>query len=227
MKPGLKQSDSWRYMQEMLPLVQALWKGDVEHDGKYWSFPKATSCSKPVQDNVPMWVAARSPITFDYAVKNHCNILSWPLTKGFDEAERYKSYLYKAIAEHGENDNARFAIMRHTSVYANEADRQASIDAIRCVLSQFGNLMMQSGDVVNGFPARVSLANLAGNTFVDPLMLEENLMFGSPDTVTEKLKRYEALGVDAFLYYASIGLGLEEQKRSLALFCNEVMPAFK
>ena len=37
---------------------------------------------------------------------------------------------------------------------------------------------------------------------------------------------YEALGVDEFIYYASLGLGHAEQKRALELFCNEVMPAF-
>jgi alkanesulfonate monooxygenase SsuD/methylene tetrahydromethanopterin reductase-like flavin-dependent oxidoreductase (luciferase family) len=58
-------------------------------------------------------------------------------------------------------------------------------------------------------------------------MLEENLLFGSPDTVIEKLKRYDALGVDAFVYYASMGLDLETQKRSMKLFCDEVIPAFQ
>ena len=89
MRPGLKQSDAWRYMQEMLPVVQALWKGDVEHDGEFWQFPTSTSCPKPVQDNPPVWVAARSPITFDYALKNDCNVMSWPLTRPFSEAELY------------------------------------------------------------------------------------------------------------------------------------------
>ena len=57
-------------------------------------------------------------------------------------------------------------------------------------------------------------------------MLEENLMFGSPEWVIEKLKRYEALGVDDFIYYASLGLGHKEQKHSMELFCSEVIPAF-
>ena len=35
-----------------------------------------------------------------------------------------------------------------------------------------------------------------------------------------------ALGVDEFIYYASLDLGLPEQKRSMELFCNEVIPAF-
>jgi hypothetical protein len=60
----------------------------------------------------------------------------------------------------------------------------------------------------------------------NPDMLEQNLMFGSPDEVIAKLKRYEALGVDDFIYYASMGLGHKEQKHSLELFCSDVMPAF-
>jgi alkanesulfonate monooxygenase SsuD/methylene tetrahydromethanopterin reductase-like flavin-dependent oxidoreductase (luciferase family) len=60
----------------------------------------------------------------------------------------------------------------------------------------------------------------------EPTTLSENLMFGTPDEVVAKLRRYEDLGVDEFVYYASLGLGLAEQKRSMELFCNEVMPAF-
>ncbi|MGB0505823.1 MAG: LLM class flavin-dependent oxidoreductase [Pikeienuella sp.] len=226
MKPGLMQPDSWRYMQESMPLVQALWKGDVEHDGEYWSFPKATSCPKPVQDDVPMWVAARSPITFDYAVKNNCHIMSWPLTLPMSEAEKYRGQLDEAIAKHGGGWDKTFAMMRHTAVHDNAADKQAAMDAVRVQLAQFGSLMMRTGDVVNGFTDQADLASLEGNARVDPTTLAENLMFGSPEEVIGKIKAYEAMGVDAFIYYASMGLGLEEQKRSLQLFADEVMPAF-
>ena len=99
MKPGLKQQDGWRYMQEMLPLLKQLWLGDVEHNGEYWQFPASTSCPKPIQKpHPPIWVAARSPITFDYAIKNECNIMSWPLTRPFSEAELYKKQLDEATA---------------------------------------------------------------------------------------------------------------------------------
>jgi len=225
MHPGLDQKDSYHYVQEMLPLVKQLWKGDVEHNGKYWQFPKATSCPKPVQKNVPIWVAARSPITFDYAVQNNCNIMSWPLTMPFAEAEKYREQLADARAKYP-GHTGRFAMMRHTAVYDNESDRTAALAAIRNVLGQFGNLMMKKGDVVNGFPDRVPLEELAGNARVDPKMLEENLMFGAPDQVIEKLKKYENLGVDAFIYYASMGMDMAQQKRSFALFCDRVMPAF-
>ena len=225
MKPGLAQPDSYRYMQEMLPLVQKLWNGDVEHDGTYWQFPKSTSCPKPVQDNVPIWVAARSPITFDYAVANDCNIMCWPLTLPIAEVEKYRRQLDDSRAKAGQW-NRTFALMRHTSVYANDADQAASMTAIRNALGKFGNLMLKKGDVVNGFPDSVPLDELDGNVRVDPDMLEENLMFGAPETVIEKLQAYQALGVDAFIYYASMGLDMDVQKRSLQLFINEVMPEF-
>lgn len=226
MKPGLKQSDSWQYMQEMLPLVRQLWEGDVEHEGRFWQFPKATACPKPVQKEVPMWVAARAPITFDYAVANRCNLMTWPLTKGMDEAQAYRERFDDAMAKTDGSFRPKFAMMRHTSVYVSEADREASLTAVRHNLSQFGNLMMKAGEVQSGFPDPVPLEKLEGNVFVDPAMLEENLMFGSPEKVISKLRDYEALGVDSFIYYASMGLDHAVQKRSLKLFIDDVMPAF-
>ncbi|MGI9350592.1 MAG: LLM class flavin-dependent oxidoreductase, partial [Rhizobiaceae bacterium] len=226
MKPGLQQPDSWRYMQEMLPVIRELWKGDVEHDGEYWHFPSATSCPKPLQDEVPMWVAARSPITFDYAVANDCNIMSWPLTLPMTEVEKYKDQLADSITKAGGKWNRRWSMMRHSAIYDNEKDRDAAIQAARNVLGRFGNLMMKKGDVINGFPDVVPLEELDGNVRVDPEMLERNLLFGSPETVISKLKEYEKLGVDAFIYYASMGLDMEVQKRSLKLFIDEVMPEF-
>ena len=227
MHPGLDQKDSYRYMQEMLPLVRQLWQGDVAHEGEFWQFPAATSCPKPVQEEVPFWVAARSPITFDYAVANNCDIMSWPLTLPMSEAETYRRNLDEAIAKADNGWAGTFAMMRHTAVYANAADRSAAIASIRNVLAQFGNLMMKRGRVDNGFPEPIPFAALEGNVRVDPNMLEENLMFGSPEQVIAKLLDYQRLGVDAFIYYASMGLGMDEQKRSMELFCREVMPAFQ
>ena len=94
------------------------------------------------------------------------------------------------------------------------------------MLGQFENLFRNLGDVHNGFPKQIPLEELADREQYNAGMLEQNLMFGSPDEVIAKLKQYEDLGVDEFIYYASMGLGQKEQKRSLELFCGEVMPAF-
>jgi alkanesulfonate monooxygenase SsuD/methylene tetrahydromethanopterin reductase-like flavin-dependent oxidoreductase (luciferase family) len=227
MRPGLKQSDGWRYMQEMLPVVKALWQGDTEHDGEFWSFPRATSVPKPLQQpHPPIWAAARAPITYDFAVKHGLNILSWPLTRPMSEVELYKSRLDQAIADNPGCGRPIFATMRHTCVYDREADWEVPVKAAQRQLSQFENLFKNMGDVDDGFPKAIDVAELENRAEYDPKMLHDNLMFGTPDQVIAKLKLYDALGVDEFTYYASLGLGQVEQKRSLELFITEVMPAF-
>ena len=227
MRPGLKQPDAWRYMHEMLPALKALWAGDYEHKGEFWSFPTSTSVPKPLQKpHPPIWVAARAPITYDYAVEHGCNITCWPLTRPFSEAELYKSRLDDAMAKFPGRKKPIFAMMRHTAVYDRKEDSDVPVRAVQRVLGQFENLFKNLGDVVNGFPREIPIAELANRNEYDAKMLVENLMFGTPPEVIAKLKRYQALGVDEFIYYASMGLGHKEQKRSLELFCKEVIPAF-
>jgi len=227
MRPGLKQTDGWRFLHEMLPVLKALWAGDCAHEGEFWSFPTSTSVPKPVQKpHPPVWVAARAPMTFDYAVEHGCNIMSWPLTRPMTEVEAYKERLDAAMAKFPGARRPTFAMMRHSALYDRAEDWEVPVRAAQRQLGQFENLFKNLGDVVDGFPKPVDLAAIANRAEYDPKMLSENLMFGTPDEVIAKLKPYQALGVDAFIYYASLGLGLAEQKRSLELFCAEVVPAF-
>jgi alkanesulfonate monooxygenase SsuD/methylene tetrahydromethanopterin reductase-like flavin-dependent oxidoreductase (luciferase family) len=226
MRPGLKQTDAWRYMQEMLPVIRELWKGDYEHKGEFWSFPTATSCPKPLQKEVPVWVAARAPITYDYAVKHGCNIQSWPLTRDMGEAQAYMDRLNEAVANNPGARRPTMAMMRHTALYDRKEDWMVPVRAAQRQLSQFENLFKNMGDVENGFPKSIPFDQLGNRAEYDPEMLSRNLMFGTPDEVIAKLKEYEKIGVDEFIYYASLGLGHKEQKRSLELFCKHVIPAF-
>jgi alkanesulfonate monooxygenase SsuD/methylene tetrahydromethanopterin reductase-like flavin-dependent oxidoreductase (luciferase family) len=227
MFPGLKQTDGWKYMQEMLPAVLALWQGDYEHKGEFWQFPLSTSVPKPLQKpHPPLWVAARAPITYDFAVKHGLNIMSWPLTRPMSEAELYKSRLDEALMNNPGKTRPIFAMMRHTAVYDRKDEWMIPVKAAQRQLGQFENLFKNLGDVKDGFPREIELAEIANRAEYDPEMLSTNLMFGTPDEVIAKLRPYETLGVDQFTYYASLGLGHKEQKRSLELFCKEVIPAF-
>jgi alkanesulfonate monooxygenase SsuD/methylene tetrahydromethanopterin reductase-like flavin-dependent oxidoreductase (luciferase family) len=142
------------------------------------------------------------------------------------EAELYKARLDEAVASNPGKPRPIFAMMRHTAVYDRREEWEVPVKAAQRQLSQFETLFKNLGDVTNGFPREIDLGGLANRSEYDPKMLHENLMFGTPDEVIAKLKPYQALGVDEFTYYASLGLGLKEQKRSLELFIKEVMPAF-
>ena len=91
---------------------------------------------------------------------------------------------------------------------------------------QFENLFRNLAPVLCGFPQEPDPALLTNQAAYEPAALKENLILGTPDEVIEKLKRYEALGVDAFCYMGSYGLPIPQQRRSLELFVSEVMPAF-
>lgn len=228
MRPGLKQTEGYLYMQEMLPVLKALWQGDYAHDGEHWQFPTATSVPKPVQKpHPPIWAAARAPVTYDYAVEHECNIMAWPFTRPFDEVEAYAQRLADAMAKHPGKPRPTFAMMRHACIYDSPDGLDTAITSLQRTLGQFENLYQNLGDVKDGFPKEVDLASLKNRDQYDPEMLQANLMFGTPDEIIKKLKPYEDIGVDSFILYTSMNLPPETKKKSIKLFVDEVMPAFK
>ena len=153
--------------------------------------------------------------------------MSWPLTRPMSEAELYKSLLDEAIRKNPECKPPIFAMMRHACVYDHANSWEVPVKAAQRQLGQFENLFKNLGDVSNGFSQSVDLDSIANQAEYDSKKLHDNLLFGTPDEVIDKLKLYEEIGIDEFIYYASLGLGHKEQLRSMQLFINEVMPAFR
>lgn len=228
MRPGLDQKDGYLYLQELVPVVEALWQGDIAHEGKFWSFPTATSVPKPVQKPAPpIWITARSPLTYDWAVPRGYNIICWPITRPFAELETYRARYDSAITRLPTGKpKPRFAAMRHTAVYERKDQWEAPVDAIALWSGRFANLFSTAGTVKNGFVPPVDLAEIKSRDNFNAEELRENLMFGTPDEVIAKLRGYETVGVDTFVYFSSFGRDRQSEKRSLELFAREVMPAF-
>jgi flavin-dependent trigonelline monooxygenase, oxygenase component len=226
MSPGLTPASGSAALRELLPAVRALWSGDSAHDGEHWSFPTSTSCPKPLQDDVPVWVAARDPDTYEWAVAQGCDIMCWPLMRPMQELVDYLARLDSAVAKAALPQRPRITAMRYAAVWDNNADADRYIRSVQRQSGQFENLFKQLGGVDNGFAESIDLDTLAHRDEYRSETLRENLMFGTPDEVISKLRRYDELGTD-FLYCASYGAPIEAQKRSLQLFIDEVMPAFR
>jgi alkanesulfonate monooxygenase SsuD/methylene tetrahydromethanopterin reductase-like flavin-dependent oxidoreductase (luciferase family) len=227
MAGGIPQQEGGAYMQELLPAVQKLWAGDCAHEGKYYKFPLATSVPKPLQKpNPPIWVAARDPGTFDWAVRNGHNILSTPLSRPVGEigilAEKFK----KAVADHPNVPKPRFMMLRRTCVYDKPGDWELPV---RCCIDygrSFENLFQNIGTVTNGFPEVVPYETVANRGEYNPESIRNNLVFGTPDEVIEKLMVYEAAGVDQFCLGLAFNLPIEVKRKTLSLFIKEVIPVF-
>ena len=228
MAGGMHQNIGVPMMLEMLPALKALWQGDYAHEGEYWSFPTATACPKPLQKpHPPIWVAARDPGTFNAAVKEGYSVMTWALTRPFAEVETYMGRFEDALAASPAAARPRFMTMRHSGIFARAGQEQPFVEAIVRQGRQFENLFRTLAPVIEGFPQEPDPALLTNQAEYEPAKLMDNLILGTPEQAIAKLKPYEALGVDYFCYNASYGLPMAEQKKSLRLFIDEVMPAFQ
>lgn len=226
---GMNQNIGVPMMLEMIPALKELWQGDYEHNGEYWQWPSATSVPKPLQKPYPpIWVAARDPGTFDASVKEGHNIMTWALTRPFEEVEKYMQQFEDALALAPEGmARPRFMTMRHSAVWTTDAEKDIYIAAVQQQGRQFENLFRNLKPVVDGFPQPADPDTLVNQAEYTERNLLANLIFGTPDDVVTKLKSYEALGVDYFCYCASFGVPMAAQKKSLRLFIDKVMPEFQ
>ena len=225
---GIPQGEGGKYLRELIPVVKELWKGDYAHDGELWQFPAVTSVPKPLQKPHPrLWVAARDPDTFDFAVKNGCHVMSTPLQRPHEEVIALCDRFEQTVRNNPHVPRPEHLMLRRVCVYDDPDDWEIPIRAAIDFGRHFENLFRNLGSVKNGFPEPVDYEIVADKGDYAPEALHENMIFGTSDQVIEKLERYEAAGVDHFLYGACFGLPHKVAVRSLELFNETVLPHFK
>jgi alkanesulfonate monooxygenase SsuD/methylene tetrahydromethanopterin reductase-like flavin-dependent oxidoreductase (luciferase family) len=223
---GIPQQTGVAYMKEMVPAVKALWAGDYAHDGELWSFPTATSVPKPLQKpHPPIWIAARDPGTFDWAMKNGADIMTTPLSRPNSEIRVLSEKFHQALSDNPGIPRPRLLMLRQSFVYEDADDWRRPVEASMLHGRHFENLFQTSGVVRNGFTEPVDLSTVANRDNYDPARLHDSLVMGMPEQVTEKLRLYEEAGVDLFCYGVNVGLPWSDLVRSLELFIEKVMPA--
>jgi len=228
MAGGMPQERGVAYMKEMLPAVKGLWRGDYEHKGEYWSFPLATSVPRPLQKpHPPIWVAARDPGTFDWAIKSGAHIQSTPLSRPTAEVKVLADRFEETLRNNPGAKRPRFMMLRRTCVYDHPDGWQVPVRSSIDYGRYFENLFKNIGVVREGFPEPVNFEKIANRTEYEPQNIRDYMIFGTPDEVVEKLRYYEQCGVENFCYGASFGLPFDVQKRSLELFVRDVMPKFR
>ena len=199
-----------------------LTEDDFSYKGETCSFGPATAVPRPLQRPYPpIWVAARSPDTIKWAIHHGYNLLSTPWREPFSRVETLYNQVKGLVAEVKPPVPPRFAVSRMTFVGATDGEALDAMRAIQTNHRLFTGLFRNQADVKRGFAS----AEPVGDEFT-PEQLLANLVAGSPETCVEKLKRYEALGVDHFIVYAAFGAEHAATMKSLRLFAERVMPHF-
>jgi flavin-dependent trigonelline monooxygenase, oxygenase component len=230
MADGIPASSGGSHLRELVPAVRELWRGDYAHDGEIWKFPTSTSVPKPIQQPMPpMWIAARDPASHDFAVKNGCNVMVTPLMKGDEEVADLTNKFETALANNPDVPRPELMVLRHTHVHpADEPDgwvpaARAISRFYRTFDAWFGNKTTP----VDGFLDPSPESKFAGRPEFELDSLHKTAMIGTPDEVIERIGHYRDLGVDEYSFWCDNSLSHEEKKKSLALFIEHVVPAFR
>lgn len=216
------------HLREMVPALKGLWAGDFAMDGKHWKFPSTTSSPKPVQKpHPPIWVAARDPMSHDFAVANGCNVQVTPLHLGDGEVEVLMGRFKDACASHPEIAKPKILLLMHGFVGADAADCMKAAEDLRKFYCYFGAWFKNELPVKQALIQELSEADMAAMPHYNAAAMLKNTVTGTPDQVIARLKTYEALGYDEFSLWIDSGMTTERKKQSLRRFIDHVMPAFR
>lgn len=228
MMPGMDAWEAGQRMRELIPAVQKLWQGDYAQEGEFHSFPSTTSSPLPVQEiGPPIWVAARDPNSHEFAVSNGCNVQVTPLWQGDGEIESLMVKFNDACAKFPERPRPRIMLLLHTYVADSAEDVKLGAEELNRFYNYFGAWFKNERPVDQGLIKTLSEEEMAAHPFYSPETMERDLVIGEPDTVIERLKKYEALGYDEYSFWIDSSMSFERKKASLERFISDVMPAFE
>jgi len=178
----------------------------------------------PVQQPVPIWVAAVSDNAVKRAARRGLNIL---LSDAHDD--RRAGYLvdlyHSTAAEHGvDSSDARIGILRYVWVDDSAAAAEATvIPRLRSfLLEQLGGWRYLSDENGNslGFEQPEALRRAAEG------VIRNNAAIGTPETVIRRLKDLESVGVNFVVARSHLVSQTQEQLyRAMELLATEVAPA--
>lgn len=226
---GMPAPEGGAYLRELVPAVRELWAGDYAHDGQIWKFPTTTSVPKPIQQpHPPMWVAARSPESHEFAVENGCNVMVTPLMKGDEEVADLADKFDHACAKHPEVPRPDLMVLRHTYIHSEDQPDgwRAGAEAINRYYRTFDAWAGNRTTPVNGFLEPSPEEKFADRPEFTAEALHRTAMIGTPGEVIERIRHYARLGVDEFSFWADNGMTHEQKRQSLQLFIDHVVPAF-
>ena len=228
MAAGIPPEVAREQLDELLPALRGLWAGNYAHDGSMWKFPSTTATPRPVRPEGPsLWVSARHPDVFKMAVENRANVMVAPLIKGIDEVASLRERLENATAVVQNGFVPQMMVLRTTYVRGADEDPMAPVRAFRKDSGTFENLFSTEGKVDQGWVEYVDPEESSSRTEYNEEEISRNMMFGTSEEVVEKLREYEQLGTDVYLYDAGWGMPIADELASIRRFGAEIIPKFR
>jgi len=224
---GLDLSESRTRWEEAVDVILLALRGETfTYDGKHFKIPETTVFPQPVQrPHPPIWVTAQSPESIETTVRRGFHLLSGGFGVPIERLREFRRVFDAQIAQYPPKQPIRVGTQRPVYVTHDAAEARAAAEQARWNMRVTLSLRNNYGRVEAG---RAMPVPFPDEPSTDDL-LEKFAVIGTPDTCIRQLRRLqEAMHIDHFNCSFSFGdLGQAEVLRSMRLFSEEVMPAFR
>ena len=234
--PQIENRERFEEIQQIL--IDAWTKESFSFEGKHYRVPHVRVLPKPYQQpHPPIYVVCVGPDTVKATARQGLPMLNSVLFGTIDPLIANRDSYTSTMKASGFSDKdianalTKWGVSRQ--VYVANTDQQAleeAHDAEMWYQSSLKRFLVPERiedahpDLQPGF--RMMAERLSKITWED--LCRDTLVFGSPDTVTRKMKEMEKIGVGQAMCWMNFG-GLPQAnvRRSMELFSKEVMPHFR
>lgn len=228
---GVSQDESRQRLEEGVEVILQAWQHErLTFSGQFTTATDLTVLPRPIQTpHPPLYVAAVSPESYDWAARKGYSILQVPYAVPIElTKERIAGYKAK-LQEHGHRVADKETVVLFPT-YVGETAKQAKEEAEKPLLNYMGLV----GSLI---PTKVQSAQYKIYAKVAPLikslsyeaLYNERTVIGDSDQVIAKLEHFQReLGMNQFIFFLNWG-GMDYQRtvRSLERFARYVLPHFR
>jgi alkanesulfonate monooxygenase SsuD/methylene tetrahydromethanopterin reductase-like flavin-dependent oxidoreductase (luciferase family) len=196
------------------------------YEGQYFKIDETSVFPQCLQQpHPPIWVTAQSPESVQATVKRGFNLVSGGFGVPLERLREFRQVFDDQMARTPPNHPIRVGTQRPVYVTDNEADARAAAEQARWNMRVTLSLRNNYERVEGGHAMAVPFANEPSTDDI----LEKFSVIGTPDTCIRQLRAIQnAMGIDHFNASFWFGdLSQTQVLRSMQLFADEVMPAFR
>jgi alkanesulfonate monooxygenase SsuD/methylene tetrahydromethanopterin reductase-like flavin-dependent oxidoreductase (luciferase family) len=236
---GVGQDESRTRLEEGVEVLKKAWTDDrVTFHGRHWQLDEIPVYPKPLtQPHPPLAFAVTRPQSLAWAGTHAFPIMSSGLTTPIENLQKGRETYRAALQRAGHAEATvsdllrRWLVSKHVYVAPTDAEARADAEGPeKWYLDAFARSIRPDGlrgisDAVRQ-QAAASADRAASQRWED--LVEDRLLIGSPATVRRKVEQLREIGVGELLCWMNFGgLPPEKVRRSMQLFADEVMPAFR
>jgi len=197
--------------------VLKLWRGEaIQRRGGDGKMVEIKTYPAPLQASLPIWVtAAGNPKTFAAAGEQGANLLTHMYNQSIDELAEKIAIYREARAKHGyDPQSGQVSVMLHTYVGESaEAVREHTEEPF-CEYLKSASYLFNAIAYSRG--QKVDLSSLSEQDFndylhfvYDRLVSTERVLFGTPESCLDLVKRIKAAGVNEIACQLDYGLDVD------------------